>query len=511
DRDSEFILDTIQKILDKGCPETLDAILTDMQESIETFIDSIGFDELLQDVLKEKLDLCINENIIDFLPQAEIIKEADVKEIISEMAIESTVGEAKQEDIISQSETEFKKEVEDRNSSRNKEGKTVRIAEDHIDQFLEYVGELLVVGDMFQTLQKTIIEKKSPEVYIPAIREANDTFSNLSENLQRSIMSIRKVSTRSLLQKSSRIVRDIAMDSNKLINVTIEGERLTIDKNYLDILDAPIVHMVRNAADHGIEMPGVREAAGKAEEGTIRVSIQESNQMIELIIEDDGAGLDYDKIQAKAVEMGIAKKDTTLTEQQIIDFLFVSGVSTAEKTTDVSGRGVGMDVVKHMIEDAGGTIAVNSERGKGSRFSIKLPQTIRTQIIEGFLIRINDNVCILPMDKVKETLKVDVSKIKSVTGRGECLVIHDKLHPILDLHKILDLPRTYTSDERIIVRLLIDNKFTAIHVDEVLGVKKVVQRTISGINTDMPYIKGGALMSDGTVALILDLDNLLVT
>ena len=238
-------------------------------------------------------------------------------------------------------ETETVKPKADSTTEKTKKAeearKTMRVTEDSIDNFLNYVGELIAVGEMYDHLQKMVSVSESDNNLATEFRRVNETFSDLSDNLQKSIMEVRKVSVRTLLQKIPRMVRDIASLSGKQVKVELIGEDIEIDKRLIETLDGPLTHMVRNSVDHGVETPDIRQTSGKPAEGTVRVAVTETPDDVTLTISDDGKGLDIEAINTKAVNLGLLKPDQQLTQDQIVDMIFTSGVSTAEKVTEVSG------------------------------------------------------------------------------------------------------------------------------------------------------------------------------
>jgi two-component system chemotaxis sensor kinase CheA len=262
--------------------------------------------------------------------------------------------------------------------------KTMRVSEASVDQFLSYVGELVVVEEMYASLELQMLEGKlSIRDITTTLRKTTDIFKGLSRQLQRSIMEIRKVPISNLFQRMPKIVHDVAREKNKDIDIRIENSHLLVDKNLVEKMEAPLIHMVRNAADHGIEPPAVRVAQGKPEQGTIVLTAEEIGETIRVTIVDDGAGLNLEKIRERALELGILDPQATLSEQRIIDVMFHSGVSTADEVSDISGRGVGMDVVKKNIDEAGGSIRTTTTAGKGTTFTLTLPSSVTTQIIQG--------------------------------------------------------------------------------------------------------------------------------
>ena len=403
--------------------------------------------------------------------------------------------------------TEAKANVEKKG---DEPGKTMRVSEQHVDTFLAFVGELLVVGDMFNDLASRMENKAELRTFQTTFRRIIQTFEKLSSELQTSIMSIRLVSVKGLLQRVPRIVRDVTANSRKEIDVQIEGEHIEVDKSLIDLMDAPLTHMVRNAADHGIELTESRLAAGKPPAGCIRVCIEEHGGSVSLVVEDDGAGLDFDAIQRKATAIGLVPEGKALTHQDVVDFLFCSGVSTADEVTDVSGRGVGMDVVKRMVEDAGGTIQVSSVPTEGTRFEISVPKSVTTQIVPGFLVEAAGQRFVFPMSKVLETVRVNLGDIHDVPNQGRCFTHHGEILTILGIKELLQLEGAGTPqrDYELVVVLSTRSGSFAAAVDDALGLQKVVLRRIRGLPELTEAIAGGALMGDGSVALILDVDKL---
>lgn len=466
------------------------ALVEEMLADYNAVIGTLGYDPILESSLKEKAD-----KLRDLVP---------VK--LNTSTEEAPGTDKKAEEKEQPAKMPEKKEEK---KSQQQDNKTMRIAENQIDVFLSYVGELLVVGDMFNYLYRRMAGKPEYREVVNDFQRANETFSFLSDNLQKSIMYIRKVPMRMLLQKVPRIVRDVASNSNKEIEVEISGEELMADKSLVNLLDAPLTHMVRNAADHGIEPKDVREANGKNPKGKVSVSAEEANGFITLTIQDDGKGLDLERIKDKAMSMGLVKEGSTLTEQDIINFLFASGVSTAEKVTDISGRGVGMDVVRQSIENMGGSISVKTTVGAGSVFEVFLPSAVTTQIIHGFIVRLRDQHFVLPMDRIRSTVRLKKEEVNSVAGKSQCVVLQGHTIPLYDLSQLLDMELTEEQDNYTAVTVEHRKQQAALVVDDVVGLQKVVLRRIEGIDINTNAIAGAAIRGDGSVAMVLDMDELL--
>ncbi len=487
DEESSAVLEALEELIEVAKDLETEELLKDLREKHQACIASVGFDSLLRELIMEKLSELVKKNVWKAAgPEAEPSEHKERK-------VAAPSGKA-----------------ESRPASPGQPGtkKTMRVSEASIDTFLAYVGELLVVGDMFTHLQKKIAKEDAGSWVLSDLRRTMGTFDNLSNNLRKSIMTIRKVPVRSLLQKVPRTVRDIASEAGKDIGVEIAGEELEIDKSLISLLDAPLIHMVRNAADHGIEPPDQREAEGKPRQGLVRVDVYETDTNLVLEVEDDGRGLDYAAIRAKAEESNFVKRDRQLSDEEIINLIFSSGVSTSQKVSDVSGRGVGMDVVKKAIDAVGGVIKVSSQPGQGSRFQVVVPKSVTTQIMSGFLVSVSGQIFILPMDRIQETIKVEQHEINTVTGKGRCVIRHDQVLPMLPLADLLEISSSGPKkrDYETVVSVTSRSKLFGLSVDEVLGVQKLVSREIEGLGDDIGFVTGGALLGDGSVALILDLD-----
>lgn len=392
-------------------------------------------------------------------------------------------------------------------AASSQERRVMRIDEERIDAFLGYVGELVVIGDMFHHFLRRLESSDQHREFSQGLAQVTGTFQSLSGKLQSAIMSIRKVAARQLLRKVPKIVRDVASVKGKHIQVVINGDDTEIDKGYLDLLDAPLVHMVRNAADHGVEMPDQRRAAGKPEQGTITIGISEDAEWIQLTLQDDGAGINSDRIASKARELGIIGKEDILDEHALIECIFAAGVSTAQEVSDISGRGVGMDVVKRSIEHAGGKISVDTQRGIGTIFAISLPKSVTTQIGMGYFVRCRDELFILDLDSIHETFHAQGNLTRTPSGvdlldrRGESLVV-------VDIARVLGLSGSQRAS--VAISTEIKRRKYALLVDEVVGIKQMVKLPLELPGEHNHPFQGVAMQGDGSLALILDLESFLL-
>jgi two-component system chemotaxis sensor kinase CheA len=331
--------------------------------------------------------------------------------------------------------------------------------------------------------------------------------ARITTDLQHNAMSLRMVPIRAAFQKMTRLVRDLAAAQGKQIQLLLSGEDTELDRNIVEELADPLIHMIRNSADHGIEMPAEREAKAKPALGTIRLQAFHQGGGIVIRIADDGKGLDKDRIVAKALQKGLIEPDTSLSEKEIFELIFAPGFSTAEKITDLSGRGVGMDVVRGNISRLRGRIEVESEFGHGSAFTIFLPLTLA--IIDGLLVSIGDERFILPTLSVRECLRINETMITTVQARGELVSVRGKLMPLVRLGDLLGIPTAVTDPKDGIIIVAESGTLSrCLLVDELLGKKEVVIKSLGEAFKSQSLMSGAAIMGDGRVALILDLDAL---
>lgn len=381
--------------------------------------------------------------------------------------------------------------------------KTMRIPERSIDAFLGYVGELVVVEEVFQHLNRLAADAGAgrDDDFVRRLRQNTDTFATLSRELRESILQLRLVPARQVLQKAPRLAYDVAERRGKKVRVEVVGEGLQIDKSHLDLLDAPLTHLVNNAVDHGIETPEARVRGGKPPEGLVRLELREADDHLLLEIRDDGKGLDLGALRDKAVALGMIPPGQALDNQQLVALLFLPGVSTAEAVTDISGRGVGMDVVYSRIHDAGGRVEVETESGKGCLFRLVLPQSVRTQIVEGFVVRVADGRFLFPLSMVGEVFPLEADRTHSVPGRGDVVEHGGHVLPLVRLARLLSTDGA--GDSGTVVVGTLDQIRVALLVDEVLGIHKTVVKPLGAVGAGGDLYEGVGMMGDGTMALIL--------
>lgn len=389
--------------------------------------------------------------------------------------------------------------------------KTMRVTEETIDKFLEHVGDLIVVREMFDYLQKRIVSFQDASSISDEFRRINDSFAGLSYDLQKSIMAIRKLPLRVILQKVPRIIREVADSSGKEIDLQITGDSIEVDKSLIEALEAPVIHMVRNSADHGIEPVDKRKSVGKPARGTLHINVTELPDFIELKIIDDGAGLNLDALKKKGESLGLISSGKSVSDEEIVQLIFLPGVSTAQKITEISGRGVGMDVVRQNVEKAGGKIKVKNFPGKGVEFTILAPKNVGTQIINGFIIRIADDNFILPLETITESFNAKKEDFLNIANKGVCVMRRGVALPFRFFSEIFGSISSQACNfiDSPVVTVDFKGESYAFGVDEILGIQQIVVKPVTGLNEDKELFAGAAVTGNGRVAMILDMEKVL--
>jgi two-component system chemotaxis sensor kinase CheA len=370
-----------------------------------------------------------------------------------------------------------------------------------LDALVDLVGELFIAQSM--VVQDPDVQNLDSRTLARSLRQLSRT----TTELQRNAMSLRMVPIRGVFQKMTRLVRDIGAAQQKEVQLILDGEETELDRNIVDKLGDPLVHMIRNAVDHGLESPSDRTAMGKSSLGTVRLSASHQRGGILIRIQDDGKGLDAAKILAKAIERGLVAQNAELTEAEIFDLIFMPGFSTAAAVTDLSGRGVGMDVVRRNIEGLRGKIEIQSALGAGSTFNILLPLTLA--IIDGLMVGVGGERYIIPTISVRESFRPAPGMVSTIQERGELVMVRGKLTPLLRLGQFLGtIPKANTPEEGIIVVVESGDAMRAILVDELIGKQEVVIKSLGDTFQHQNLIAGAAVLGDGAVGLILDVDTI---
>jgi len=366
-----------------------------------------------------------------------------------------------------------------------------------VDNLVNLVGELVITQAM---LAETI--SKMDEVTNESLITGLAQLERNTRDLQESVMSVRMMPINLVFSRFQRVVRDSAAKHKKKVQLKIIGEGTELDKGMIEKVSDPLTHLVRNSLDHGIEPPDERIAMGKDPQGTItlRAAHQGGNIIIE--VSDDGAGLSRERILAKAREKGLPVSDS-MSDADVWQIIFAPGFSTAVVVTDVSGRGVGMDVVKKNIEGIGGRIEVVSHQGQGTTITIRLPLTLA--ILDGLSIAVGEQIYILPLSFISESLQPGPGDVKEISGQGQVVHVRGEYLPLMALHSVFNVqPRFTNATEGILVLLEAEGKKVALLVDELIGQHQVVIKSLETNYRKVAGISGATIMGDGRVALIID-------
>ena len=378
----------------------------------------------------------------------------------------------------------------------------VRVDFSQLDHLLNLVGELIIYRTKLQEMGKrmatTVADRQAGRELLEAVHQ----IAGVSTQLQETVMDVRMLPIRHVFERFPRLVRDLARQQGKEIELILEGEGTRVDKAIIDEIGEPLVHMIRNSVDHGIESPETRAARGKTPTGTILLSAsQESNQVL-ITIMDDGGGIDAAQVKRKAAQRGLIKGDEPMTEREAIQLIFSQGFSTAEAITEVSGRGVGLDVVLKSIERLNGLVEVETVHGVGTKFIIQLPLTLA--IISALLVRVSGRAYAIPLGTVVESLKFGAGDVKRIAGH-EALRIRDQVVPLLRLAALFGLPEGDAAERRYAVILGRGEKRIGLVVDRLDGQQEVVIKALdSGVAGMSGAVAGATIMGDGRVVLILD-------
>ncbi len=374
---------------------------------------------------------------------------------------------------------------------------SIRVDTQKLDNLVDMIGELVIAQSM--VLQNPEVQKIRDQKFQKDIVQLR----RITGELQRISTSLRMVPIKSTFQKMIRLVRDLSRKSGKEVVLKMYGEETEIDRNMVDQIYEPLVHMIRNAVDHGIEPPEERVKAGKPPQGTIVLSAEQKSGNIVIDIRDDGRGLNAEKIRQKAIERGLITPDEELDERTIYELIFRPGFSTKEEVTDVSGRGVGMDVVKKCVEELRGKIEVESTPGQGSHFQLKLPLTMA--IIDGMIIRVGEERYVVPTVSLKESVRPAEEDYCTVQGRGEMINVRGSLMPLVRLHELFDVKPKYTNPwDALLLVVSEDGRNYCLLADEIIGRQEVVIKSLGSLMKNVQGISGGAILGDGKVALIID-------
>lgn len=407
--------------------------------------------------------------------------------------------EEKVEQAVVHREAAEEKEAEQKASQRRRLVQTVRVDIDKLDTLMNLMGELVIARSRISdTLRKY------------SIKEVDESLSQLNRitlDLQNVVMKIRMVPIAFVFNRFPRMVRDLAKQLSKEINFVIEGEETELDRTFVEDIGEPILHLLRNAIDHGIETKEERIAKGKSPVGTVILSARHEGNNVVIEVKDDGRGIDRNAVLKKAIEKGFITEAQAegLTDEKVYEFLFLPGFSTRSDATEVSGRGVGMDVVRSVVESLNGTVKIDSVKDRGTTVTIRLPLTLA--IIQALLVRVNNYVYAIPIANIDSTLNVPANKIQKIQDKL-VTVIRGEIIPLIKLWDVfgLDGHKDESSYNSVIVR--VGNKKYGLVVDSLIGQEDIVIKSLGKIFNDVRIFSGGAILGDGSIALILDVSNI---
>ncbi|MEI2663870.1 chemotaxis protein CheA [Rossellomorea sp. LJF3] len=383
----------------------------------------------------------------------------------------------------------------------NHSNKTIRVNIERLDVLMNLFEELVI--------DRGRLEQISKDLNNPELNETVERMTRISGDLQNIILNMRMVPVETVFNRFPRMVRQLARDLNKKIELEIIGAETELDRTVIDEIGDPLVHLIRNALDHGIEMPELRVKNGKPEQGTVKLKAYHSGNHVFIELEDDGAGINKERVLEKAIQKGIVSDEAahTLTDRQIYELILASGFSTAEQISDISGRGVGLDVVKATIESLGGSITIDSTEGQGSLFSIQLPLTL--SIISVMLVEIQDEKYAIPLSSIIETAIVKKKEIMKAHNQ-RVIDFRGKVVPLLFLEDIFEVPK-HSKDEELYSVVIVrkGEKMAGLVVDSFIGQQEVVLKSLGNYLNDVFAISGATILGDGQVALIVDCNALI--
>ena len=385
------------------------------------------------------------------------------------------------------------------------EQSSIRVSIEKIDELMNTVGELVITQSMLSQ-SATQLEGHTAD----ALRGGLAQLERQMRALQESVMRVRMLPISFVFNRFPRMVRDLSQKLGKHIELRLVGEQTELDKTVLEKIGDPLVHLVRNSVDHGLESPEARAAAGKCPTGTITLNAYHKGGNVTVEVSDDGGGLDREKILRKARERGLVGADEELTDERVYNLIFAPGFSTADVVSDVSGRGVGMDVVRRNVAELGGHIQVLSEPGRGTTVRIRLPLTLA--ILDGQLVRVGAETYVVPLVSIVETIQVKADRVNSIAGQSELFRLRDDYLPILRLYELFGIePRTTNLLEGLLMIVEADGRRVGIFVDDLLAQQQVVIKILETNFRQVPGLAGATMLGDGRVALIIDVPGLIMS
>ncbi len=464
----------------------------------------------VEDIEDEKFDLDVDMIVVIKEKPEELSKDltstADVERVVVKELDPEKIAK-KAEEVLKKKEEEKLEAVKKVSAAKKEERRkkkitqTVRVDIQKLDTLMNLMGELVIARSrIVETLKKYNIKE---------VDESLAQLSRITLDLQNIVMKIRMVPIAYVFNRFPRMVRDLSKQMGKEVNFIIKGEETELDRTFVEEIGDPLLHLLRNAIDHGIEPKEERIAKGKPPVGTIILAARHEGNNVVIEVSDDGRGLDREKIARRAIERGLIDeaRAATLPDEKIFELIFLPGFSTREEVTEVSGRGVGMDVVKNVVESLNGSVNIESQKDKGTKVTIRLPLTLA--IIQALLVKVKGFVYAIPIATIDSTMKITREDIQVVQDQ-EVVVIRKEVIPIIKLWEVLGIPHEETEEAMNVVIIRIGNKKYGIVVDTLIGQDDIVIKSLGKLFSDVREFSGGAVLGDGSIALILDVANLMV-
>ncbi|MEJ5257939.1 MAG: chemotaxis protein CheA [Fervidobacterium sp.] len=452
----------------------------------------------VEDIENEKFDLSVELIGVGNVPQEKIYEKlmnvSEVKNVVvkplKQVAAKSEQT-GKKDERVTEEQTKEQKKV--------KVTQTVRVDTEKLDTLMNLMGELVIARSRIADILK--------KYNIKEVDESLAQLSRITLDLQNVVMKVRMVPIEFVFNRFPRMVRDLSRSLNKEINFVMEGEETELDRTFVEVIGDPLVHLIRNAIDHGIETKEERIALGKPPIGTVKLSARHEGNNVVIEVEDDGRGMSREKILKKAVERGLIteEKAAGMPDEKIFDFIFLPGFSTKEQVSELSGRGVGMDVVKNTVDSLNGSISIESKIGKGTKVTIRLPLTLA--IIQALLVKVNEYVYAIPISIIDSTLIISSEDIKVVQNE-EVIVIRGEVIPLIKLWHVFEMKHEETPKEMNVVVVKSGTRKYGLTVDTLIGQEDIVIKSLGKIFSDVRIFSGGATLGDGSIALILDVANI---
>ena len=482
-------------------------IIFNALEKIGEIIQSIPSAEDIED---EKFDLDFTLTIISKLNKEEVKKIllsiSEIENIvIQEIESDKNLIEKIEQNNKQIDDSNIKQPSIENNLNKSKEskkmGKTVRVDIDRLDNLMNLVSELIII--------KTRMEDKDGIREKQNMNEAIEYLERITTSLHDAVMKVRMVPIERVFNRFPRMVRDLSKELNKEIKLEMSGEDTEVDRTIIDEIGDPLIHLIRNSIDHGVESPEKREKSGKNKTGIVNLRAYPDGNNVVVEVEDDGNGIDADKIRNKSIEKGIITQEIAdmLTNEEAINLLFEAGFSTAENITDISGRGVGLDVVKTKIEAIGGTVEVETIKGKGTKFIIRLPLTLA--IIQALLVNIRDEIYAIPLSSIKEISPVENKEIRKIQNQ-EIILFRNKTLPIVRLDKVLGFDDVLIKEQEESIAVIVKKgeKEAALIINDLIGQQEIVIKSLGKYLNSVNHLAGATILGNGEISLILDVNSL---